>query len=82
MLVCAVFNIGEFIGLAAVRARLLLSGDVEENPGPINEEVEQELVKALRCLPQIIEAQDKLMKQLEKLETGQQELKEKLQTLD
>ncbi|KAH9367722.1 hypothetical protein HPB48_011106 [Haemaphysalis longicornis] len=82
MLVCAVSNIGEFMALPAVRAMLLLSGDVEENPGRINEELEQELVKALRCLPQIREAQDKLMKQLEKLETGQQELKEKLQTLD
>ncbi|KAH8030594.1 hypothetical protein HPB51_010415 [Rhipicephalus microplus] len=82
ILVCAVLSIDEFIALAAVKARLLLSGDVEENPGHISKELEQELGRALRCLPQISEAQDKLMKQLEKLETGQQELKDKLQTLE
>ncbi|XP_037554789.1 uncharacterized protein LOC119431375 [Dermacentor silvarum] len=63
------------------RIRLLLAGDVEENPGPLSEKQERELMEAIRSLPKILAGQDKIIKQLETLRTEHKQIEDKIGNL-
>lgn len=68
--------------LSVLKSRLLLAGDVEENPGPLSKELEQELMKTLRDLPKMLESQDMLTKEFDALKTQNEMLIKKIAELE
>lgn len=57
--------------LSPIKKRLMLSGDVEDNPRPLTAEQQQELLDAFRVIPMIQLGQTKVLSELKEIKENQ-----------
>lgn len=70
-----------YIALAVFGTKILLAGDVEENPGPLSREEERELMKTIRYLPEVLEGQQTILAKIEMLKTGPDQINQTISSI-